>query len=85
VRAKGDKAQRGPIILQKRLASGAGPCELGLTGRILQGAGELRVGFSLTKWYLDLVTDDGRVAIAYWAEVRWKRLRHMASAASAGR
>jgi len=45
----------------------------------------LRVGFSLTKWYLDLVTDDGRVAIAYWAEVRWKRLRHMASAASAGK
>lgn len=33
------------------------------------------MGFSLTKWYLDLVTDDGRVAIAYWAEVRWKRLR----------
>jgi hypothetical protein len=33
------------------------------------------VSFSLTKWYLDLVTDDGGVAIAYWAEVRWKGLR----------
>lgn len=33
------------------------------------------MGFSLTKWYLDVVTDDGRLAIAYWAEVRWNRLR----------
>jgi len=33
------------------------------------------VGFSLTKWYLDVVTEDGRVAIAYWAEARWARLR----------
>jgi hypothetical protein len=33
------------------------------------------VGFFLTKWYLDVVTDDGSVAIAYWAEVRWQRLR----------
>jgi hypothetical protein len=33
------------------------------------------VSFSLTKWYLDLVTEDGGVAIAYWAEVRWQRLR----------
>lgn len=35
----------------------------------------VRVGFSLTKWYFDVVTDDGRLAIAYWAEVRWNRLR----------
>jgi len=33
------------------------------------------VGFSLTKWYLDVVTEDGRVAIAYWAEASWARLR----------
>jgi hypothetical protein len=34
-----------------------------------------RVGFSLTKWYLDVVAEDGSVAIAYWAEVRWRHLR----------
>ncbi len=28
------------------------------------------MAFSLTKWYVDVVTEDGRVAIAYWAEVR---------------
>jgi hypothetical protein len=32
------------------------------------------VAFSLTKWYLDLVTEEGDVAIAYWAEVGWGRL-----------
>lgn len=36
--------------------------------------GEAWVGFSLTKWYLDVVTEDGRLAIAYWAEVRWKSI-----------
>jgi hypothetical protein len=35
----------------------------------------VQVGFSLTKWYLDVVTEDGALAIAYWAEVRWQRLR----------
>jgi hypothetical protein len=35
----------------------------------------VHVSFSLTKWYLDLVTEDGGVAIAYWAEVRWQGLR----------
>jgi hypothetical protein len=35
----------------------------------------VQVSFSLTKWYLDLVTEDGGVAIAYWAEVRWQGLR----------
>jgi hypothetical protein len=29
------------------------------------------MAFSLTKWYVDVVTDDGRAAIAYWADVRW--------------
>lgn len=32
--------------------------------------------FSLTKWYVDVVSDDGSVAIAYWAEISWKSLRH---------
>ena len=32
------------------------------------------VSFSLTKWYLDCVDADGRVAIAYWTEVAWRRL-----------
>jgi hypothetical protein len=35
----------------------------------------VHVSFSLTKWYLDLVTEEGGVAIAYWAEVRWQRVR----------
>ena len=26
--------------------------------------------FTLSKWYVDVVTGDGRVALAYWAEVR---------------
>lgn len=26
--------------------------------------------FALTKWYIDVVDDDGRVAIAYWASLR---------------
>lgn len=33
------------------------------------------MAFSLTKWYLDVVTEDGGVAIAYWGELRWGRLR----------
>jgi hypothetical protein len=32
--------------------------------------------FSLTKWYLDVVANDGGVAIAYWADVHWQRLHH---------
>jgi hypothetical protein len=35
----------------------------------------VHVSFTLTKWYLDLVTEEGGVAIAYWAEVRWQQLR----------
>jgi len=34
------------------------------------------VPFSLSKWYLDVVTDDGRVAIAYWAEVSAGGMQH---------
>ncbi|HET7217546.1 MAG TPA: hypothetical protein VFJ02_05840 [Vicinamibacterales bacterium] len=30
--------------------------------------------FALTKWYLDCVADDGRVAICYWASLSWRRL-----------
>ncbi len=33
------------------------------------------MAFSLTKWYLDVVTEEGGVAIAYWGELRWGRLR----------
>jgi hypothetical protein len=29
------------------------------------------MGFALTKWYIDLVTEEGVVAIAYWARVRY--------------
>lgn len=32
--------------------------------------------FSLTKWYLDVVAQDGSVAISYWADIRWKSVRH---------
>lgn len=32
--------------------------------------------FSLSKWYVDVVTDDGRVAVAYWAEVSTGPARH---------
>jgi hypothetical protein len=35
----------------------------------------VHVSFSMTKWYLDVVTNEGGVAIAYWAEVRWQHLR----------
>lgn len=31
-------------------------------------------GFHLVKWYLDVVAPDGAVAIAYWTELRWRRL-----------
>lgn len=31
--------------------------------------------FSLHKWYVDVVTDDGRVGIAYRAEIQWGLLR----------
>jgi len=34
------------------------------------------VRFSLIKWYIDVVTGDGRVAIAYWTAVRAGRMRH---------
>ncbi len=32
--------------------------------------------FALTKWYIDVVADDGNVAIAYWAAVRAAGARH---------
>lgn len=32
-------------------------------------------GFRLEKWYLDVVGDDGALAIAYWSELRWRALR----------
>ena len=31
-------------------------------------------GFSLTKWYLDCVDDEGRTAIAYWSSLAWRGL-----------
>lgn len=30
--------------------------------------------FALTKWYIDCVAEDGRVAICYWASLSWRRL-----------
>jgi hypothetical protein len=30
--------------------------------------------FALTKWYIDCVAADGRVAIGYWASLSWRRL-----------
>jgi hypothetical protein len=33
-----------------------------------------RGGFSLSKWYLDCVGEDGTVFIGYWGRIRWKRL-----------
>src|SRR5512140_3555731 len=30
--------------------------------------------FTLTKWYLDCVEDDGRLTILYWARTAWKRV-----------
>lgn len=32
--------------------------------------------FALTKWYVDVVADDGRTAIAYWASLRAAGARH---------
>jgi hypothetical protein len=34
------------------------------------------VAFHLTKWYVDVVTDDGRVAIAYWADLTYAGAHH---------
>ncbi len=31
-------------------------------------------GFTLTKWYLDCATDDGRACIAYWVSLAWHTL-----------
>jgi hypothetical protein len=31
-------------------------------------------GFTLTKWYLDCATADGRVMIAYWASLVWLKM-----------
>lgn len=38
-------------------------------------ASALRRGLELTKWYLDVVAEDGRGAIAYWAELSWHGVR----------
>ncbi|HEX5819047.1 MAG TPA: hypothetical protein VFY20_09220 [Gemmatimonadales bacterium] len=35
----------------------------------------LRRGLELTKWYVDVVAEDGRGAIAYWAELAWHGVR----------
>lgn len=32
------------------------------------------VGFQLTKWYLDCVSEDGEAVIAYWARAAWRGL-----------
>jgi hypothetical protein len=29
--------------------------------------------FSLTKWYMDCVTADGQVVVAYWSQLEWSR------------
>ena len=29
------------------------------------------MGFRLTKWYLDCVSEDGTLFIGYWGEIRW--------------
>ena len=42
------------------------------------------MSFALTKWYFDVVTDDGDYAIAYSGEVRWGRLRPHFSAVQVG-
>lgn len=42
------------------------------------------MSFSLTKWYLDVVTEAGDFAIAYWGEVRWGRLHPHFSAVQVG-
>jgi hypothetical protein len=42
------------------------------------------VSFSLTKWYLDVVTEAGAFAIAYWGEVRWGGLHLCFSAVQSG-
>jgi hypothetical protein len=34
------------------------------------------VAFRLTKWYVDVVTPDGRVAIAYWSDVTYAGAHH---------
>ncbi len=31
-------------------------------------------GFHLAKWYLDVAAEDGRLAIVYWTELRWRGL-----------
>jgi len=33
--------------------------------------------FTLHKWYLDVVTDEGDALIAYAARLRWRRLRRL--------
>jgi hypothetical protein len=42
---------------------------------------KLAAPFHLTKWYLDCIGENRQVLIAYWAELRWRRLAgHYASA-----
>ncbi len=31
--------------------------------------------FRLSKWYMDCVSDEGEVFLAYWAELRWRAVR----------
>lgn len=42
------------------------------------------MSFSLTKWYLDVVTEAGAFAIAYWGEVRWGGVHLSFSAVQSG-
>lgn len=57
-------APRGPVE--------AGPADL--VGRGDAG-GPSAAAFELSKWYFDLVTDDGAAFIGYFATVRWRALR----------
>jgi hypothetical protein len=42
------------------------------TGIVLEaGGGGVRVSFTVEKWYLDLVTDDGTAVVGYVVDVRW--------------
>lgn len=40
-------------------------------GEIADHAGSRLSPFAFTKWYLDCVDDEGRIAIGYWASLAW--------------